>query len=113
MSHLAEKRKRGKRTLCCHDVVLSGRVEPVSTEIATAVLEQARKERNAWRKKGRTNCLVEAPAKRRLALVPDASDVCSPPADCPNAFKWADIRPKKRICTKSSLDIVLREAIQN
>ena len=97
--------------MICYDVLMSGFVSPHPAAVVEQVSQKAREERKGWRKQGRTNCLVKAPAKRALNMVPPAELIRTPPSECTNAFSWADVRPKERLRSNMSLDNVLRQCI--
>jgi hypothetical protein len=115
LAHVSDSRNRGSRTLTCHNVLSAKLVAPVSDADLAVAHESDRKLRAQTRKRGRTTPLATSRAKRprvgtSLAeqqllyrLLPDAEKYALPS----NALQLYELRPRKRLKSKTSQDQVL------
>ena len=66
VAHLSEKRKRGKRTRSCHDIVLQGLATPLNPNVVASLDNEDRKLLKTARLMGHRQPLAIYNAKRRL-----------------------------------------------
>ena len=77
IAHLSEKRKRGKRTISCHDLVLEGLATPLNPTVVASHDNEDRKLRKTARLMGHAQPLALYVAKRRFPqFESDVSPLC-------------------------------------
>ena len=106
LAHLTETRIRGSRPLSCRQVCLSGLVKPASPEAQAKVAAVARAQRKVAKQSGHVTPLARAHAKRPRVgtIVPSAARSTN---SRDRFFTWEDIRPSKRLRSKTHLDLIL------
>jgi len=116
LAHAIETRRRGRRSILCSDLLRAGLASPLPPDEQEEANQADRIQRGAAQKRGRTQPLSSQPAKRRAV-----SSTVPPHSYCPkvgfqylegeanvppNAVRWEDIRPRKRLRSKVGLDRV-------
>ena len=115
LANLTEKRLRGRRLISCGDVVRKGFVKPVSEGQLAKACAMDRAAHTSARKRGHMQPLAEWPAKRlcsagflaaasiAVRASPAFDGSCAPE----NLLGWTQLRPVKRLRSKSVLDSLL------
>ena len=121
LAHASEKRNRGGRAYTCNALLLAGLVDDLGDDDLTDAFANDKQARTAARRMGHTVPISESLAKRpkvgtsileqqrsRRRNLDAELEVTLLPS---NAVQLDDLRPLKRICTKSSQDQVVIQHI--
>ena len=121
LAHVSEKRNRGSRQYSCNTILLAGLVQPPSAANLAIAFDEDKEARSAARKSGHTVPLSQSLAKRpRTGSSVLAQQISrkrklvagDPVAQLPeNAVFLDQLRPKRRLRTKTSQELILMQHI--